>query len=81
MFRFRFRLRLSYYFQYIYTLVLVTPESILTLLCSFQSKWLTCKRERDGRERRERDGIGHNNSPPTKRLRLRLAWGRGGVEV
>ena len=27
------------------------------------------------------DGTGHNNSPPTKSLRLRLGWGRGGVEV
>ena len=31
--------------------------------------------------RDERDGTRHNNSPPTKRLRLRLGWGRGGVEV
>ena len=31
--------------------------------------------------RDERDGKRHNNSPPTKRLRLRLGWGRVGVEV
>ena len=38
---------------------------------------------RDKRERRERDGgeTRHNNSPPTKGLRLRLGWDRGGVEV
>ena len=31
--------------------------------------------------RDERDGTRHNNSPPTKRLRLRLGCGTGGVEV
>ena len=37
---------------------------------------------RDARETGETgDGTRHNNSPPTKRLRLRLGWGRGGVEV
>ena len=32
----------------------------------------------DGRETGE---TRHNNSPPTKKLRLRLGWGRGGVRV
>ena len=32
-------------------------------------------RERERRETR------HNNSPPTKKLRLRLSWGRGGARV
>ena len=31
-------------------------------------------------ETRERE-TRHNNSPPTKKLRLRLGWGRGGVRV
>ena len=31
--------------------------------------------ERDERETR------HNNSPPTKKLKLRLGWGRGWVGV
>ena len=35
---------------------------------------------RDGRERERRE-TRHNNSPPTKKLRLRLGWGRGGVWV
>ena len=36
-----------------------------------------------GRETGERETgeTRHNNSPPTKKLRLRLGWGRGGVEV
>ena len=29
----------------------------------------------------ERQETRHNNSPPTKKLRLRLGWGRGGVWV
>ena len=33
--------------------------------------------EREMGERETR----HNNSPPTKKLRLRLGWGRGGVWV
>ena len=34
------------------------------------------------REMREtRRETRHNNSPPTKKLRLRLGWGRGGVWV
>ena len=36
------------------------------------------------RERRDKTGereTRHNNSPPTKKLRLRLGWGRGGVGV
>ena len=37
----------------------------------------TRERETDTRERETR----HNNSPPTKKLRLRLSWGRGGVRV
>ena len=32
-------------------------------------------------ERDERRETRHNNSPPTKKLRLRLGWGRGGVWV
>ena len=40
--------------------------------------------ERDRKERESgdgRDGTRHNNSPPTKRLMLRLGWYRDGVEV
>ena len=35
----------------------------------------------DERERleREKGETRHYNSPPTKKLRLRLGWGRGGV--
>ena len=33
----------------------------------------------DGREKRRETR--HNNSPPTKKLRLRLGWGRGRVWV
>ena len=33
------------------------------------------------RERRETRETKHNNSPPTKKLRLRLGWGRAGVRV
>ena len=43
---------------------------------------------REGEERREikreierERETRHNNSPPTKNLRLRLGWARGGVEV
>ena len=52
-------------------------ESIVTLLCMFQCKWPTC----EIRETGERDGTQDNNSPQTKKLRLRLGWGRGGVWV
>ena len=34
----------------------------------------------DGRVRQERE-TRHNNSPPTKKLRSRLGWDKGGVEV
>ena len=33
------------------------------------------------RDKRERWETRHNNSLPTKKLRLRLGWGRGGVWV
>ena len=33
------------------------------------------------RDERETGEKRHNNSPPTKKLRLRLGWGRGGVGV
>ena len=38
-------------------------------------------REERQDEREERRETRHNNSPPTKKLMLRLGWGRGGVEV
>ena len=60
--------------------MLVMLKSIFTLLCLFKSKWLTCKTGETGSER-ETGETRHNNSPPTKRLRLRLGWGRDGVEV
>ena len=56
-------------------------ESLVSFLCLFWSKWLPGETG-DGRERERERETRHNRSPPTKKLRLRLDWGRGGmVEV
>ena len=56
----------------------VKIQSTFTVLSCFWSKWLTWVERRETGETGE---TRHNNSPPTKKLRLRLGWGRGGVWV
>ena len=62
-------------------MVLFKLESTFTVLNRFWSKWPTWVETGETGDRRRERETRHNNSPPTKKLRLRLGWSTGGVWV